>query len=148
MAPIVYPIFISDDALNIMERLMNRKLNERIGCGEAGVMDVKNDPFFQGIDFDSLLELKIPPPFIPDVPAVPDKPQFPDFEEMMASFEKDKNKPPRYNWHECPTDSGKERFATWDWISPLTLKKEMGIEEEMTFIEIADNNAAAAAGKK
>jgi len=28
------------------------------------------------------------------------------------------------------------------------LKKEMGIEEEMTFIEIADNNAAAAAGKK
>jgi len=30
---------------------------------------------------------------------VPDKPQFPDFEEMMASFEKDKNKPPRYNWH-------------------------------------------------
>ena len=25
-------------------------------------MDVKNDPFFQGIDFDSLLELKIPPP--------------------------------------------------------------------------------------
>jgi serine/threonine protein kinase len=139
MAPIVYPIFVSDEALNFMERLMTRKLSERIGCGADGVMEIKNDPFFQGIDFDQLLELKIPPPFLPEVPDVPEKAAFPDFEEMMGSFEKDKSKPQRYNWHEVPDDDGKERFKSWDWISPLTLKREMGIAEEMAFFEVVEN---------
>jgi hypothetical protein len=28
----------------------------------------------------------------------------------------------------------------WDWISPLTLKKEMGIEEEMAFVDVVEGS--------
>jgi len=134
MAPIVYPRHISEEALSIMERLMCRKLQDRIGCRAEGVLEIKNHEFFKDIDWDALLNLGVEPPFLPETKPVPDKAQYADFDEMMASFEKDKSKPQRYNWNEVPTDEGKERFANWDWISPLTLKREMGIEEEMALL--------------
>jgi hypothetical protein len=49
--------------------------------------------------------------------------------------------PSRYNWYEEPTDSGKERFVNWDWISPLTLKREMGIEEEMGLLSTVEQKS-------
>mmetsp|Transcript_12600 Transcript_12600/g.25690 ORF Transcript_12600/g.25690 Transcript_12600/m.25690 type:complete len:814 (+) Transcript_12600:250-2691(+) len=130
MAPILYPRYISDESLAMMEGLMCRKLSDRLGCRKDGVMDIKDHIFFKGIDWDSLLNLEITPPFIPEGMDIPERPDYADFDDMMASFDKDK-KPSRYNWFEEPTNSGKERFANWDWISPLTLKREMGIEEEM-----------------
>ncbi|GMI44628.1 hypothetical protein TrCOL_g207 [Triparma columacea] len=130
MAPILYPRYISNESLAMMEALMSRKLKDRIGCKDGGVMDIKNHSFFKDIDWDALLNLEIIPPFVPEGMEIPEKPLFADFEDMMCSFDKDK-KPSRYNWYEEPTDSGKERFVNWDWISPLTLKREMGIEEEM-----------------
>ena len=109
MAPIVYPRFISEEALGIMERLMCRKLHDRIGCRDEGVLELKNHEFFKGMNWDDLLNLGVEPPFLPETKAIPEKPQYADFEEMMASFEKDKSKPQRYNWNEVPTDEGKER---------------------------------------
>ena len=137
MAPILYPRYISDNALSLMEALMCRKLPDRIGCRKNGTMDIKDHEFFKGIEWDSLLNLEITPPFHPETKPVPERAQFADFDDMMGSFEKDK-KPSRYNWHAVPTDSGKERFVNWDWISPLTLKREMGIEEEMGLLSTVE----------
>ncbi|GMI01769.1 hypothetical protein TrLO_g3125 [Triparma laevis f. longispina] len=139
MAPIIYPRYISEDALNMMERLMCRKLHERIGCRTEGVLELKNHPFFGNLNFDDLLNLSVKPPFLPEnTTQIPDRSQFADFEDMMGHFEKDKSKPPRYNWHEVPNDEGKERFISWDWVSPLTLRREMGVQEDMELFEMMD----------
>ena len=59
-----------------------------------------------------------------------------DFADMMASFEVKGGKPSRYDWQEVPkSDSGKARFKDWDWISPFTLKKELGIHQEMALLK-------------
>ena len=39
--------------------------NDRIGHGPNGSDDVKNHPFFDGVDWDLAMEQKLKPPFIP-----------------------------------------------------------------------------------
>ena len=39
---------------------------KRIGCGERGVEEIKEHPFFIGTDWDRLLAKEIDPPFIPE----------------------------------------------------------------------------------
>mmetsp|Transcript_19760 Transcript_19760/g.36770 ORF Transcript_19760/g.36770 Transcript_19760/m.36770 type:complete len:822 (+) Transcript_19760:219-2684(+) len=147
MAPIIYPRYISEDALNLMERLMCRKLPERIGCRDEGVLEIKNHSFFGNMNFDGLLNLEIPPPYIPEnTTSIPERSQFADFEDMMNHFEKDKSKPPRYNWHEVPNDEGKERFVNWDWVSPLTLRREMGVQEDMELLNTMEEGEAPKGG--
>ena len=64
----------------------------------------------------------------------------------MNHFEKDKSKPPRYNWHEVPNDEGKERFVNWDWVSPLTLRREMGVQEDMELLNTMEEGEAPKGG--
>jgi len=99
-------------------------------------MGIKQHEFFKGIDWDAILNLEVRPPHIPQEPlAAPVRPKFGDFTDMMGSFERKGGKPSRYDWGQVPkNDSGKARFKDWDWISPTTLKKELGIVQEMSLL--------------
>jgi len=136
MAPLTYPRYISPHAQKLMDGLMERRLENRLGCLQDGTMGIKQHEFFDGIDWDGILNLEVPPPFIPPKPlAAPVKPKFSNFDDMMISFETKGGKKSRYDWTEVPkTDSGKARFQDWDWISPTTLKKELGIVQEMSLL--------------
>ena len=56
---------ISDDAKDLVQKLLVIDPNQRLGHGSNGTEDVKNHPFFEGIDWDLALDKKIKPPFIP-----------------------------------------------------------------------------------
>nr|CCA25084.1 3phosphoinositidedependent protein kinase putative [Albugo laibachii Nc14] len=51
------PCFISDQARDLIEKLLNRHPNERIGAGERGMDEIKGThvahPFLSGIDFEN-----------------------------------------------------------------------------------------------
>jgi len=61
------PKHFSVEASDILEKLLVKNPNERIGCMENGVADIKSHPFFSVIDWDKLLEKQVQPPFIPGV---------------------------------------------------------------------------------
>ncbi len=40
--------------------------NDRIGCGAKGAEEIKQHPFFEGIDWDKLYKRELKPPFVPE----------------------------------------------------------------------------------
>jgi serine/threonine protein kinase len=60
---IKYPDYLSDKAKDLMKKLLHPKPESRLGA--HGADEVKNHPFFKGIDFEKLLKKEIEPPFKP-----------------------------------------------------------------------------------
>ena len=60
-----YPKFLSKNAVSLLEGLFIKDPDKRLGSGPTGVQDIKNHPFFSGIDWDAILNMKIRPPFTP-----------------------------------------------------------------------------------
>uniref|UniRef100_A0A8C1T0S7 protein kinase C n=1 Tax=Cyprinus carpio TaxID=7962 RepID=A0A8C1T0S7_CYPCA len=62
-----YPRFLSTEAIGIMRRLLRRNPERRLGSSERDAEDIKKQPFFRNIDWDALLQRRVPPPFVPAV---------------------------------------------------------------------------------
>jgi serine/threonine protein kinase len=59
------PPFVGNDARDLILKLTEMDPNKRIGAKNES--EIKNHPFFNGINFDDVINKKIIPPFIPDV---------------------------------------------------------------------------------
>ena len=53
---------LPDSAKSLIKGMLSKKIKERLKPDE-----IKNHPFYQGIDFDKLLAKEVKPPFIPEV---------------------------------------------------------------------------------
>uniref|UniRef100_A0A3Q3F355 protein kinase C n=1 Tax=Labrus bergylta TaxID=56723 RepID=A0A3Q3F355_9LABR len=62
-----YPRFLSTEAIGIMRRLLRRNPERRLGSGEKDAEEVKKQPFFRNVDWEALLQRKLPPPFVPSI---------------------------------------------------------------------------------
>ncbi|KAF4689638.1 hypothetical protein FOZ60_001333 [Perkinsus olseni] len=62
-----YPSYISPIAKNLLEQLLCRDPNRRLGSGPADAQDIKSHPFFQGVDWNAMLSRQVTPPFKPSV---------------------------------------------------------------------------------
>lgn len=60
------PGFISDDARDLLQRLLEKNPKRRIGSVD-GIVEIMRHPWCQDIDFDRLMEKKLQPPFVPDL---------------------------------------------------------------------------------
>eukprot|EP00359_Climacostomum_virens_P001364 CAMPEP_0204897770 /NCGR_PEP_ID=MMETSP1397-20131031/917_1 /ASSEMBLY_ACC=CAM_ASM_000891 /TAXON_ID=49980 /ORGANISM="Climacostomum Climacostomum virens, Strain Stock W-24" /LENGTH=697 /DNA_ID=CAMNT_0052065545 /DNA_START=242 /DNA_END=2335 /DNA_ORIENTATION=- len=56
------PTSLSQEALSLLEGLLNRNPSKRLGGGPRGVEDIKQHPFFSGIDWAVALQKKLKPP--------------------------------------------------------------------------------------
>ncbi len=63
--PSEYPDYLSPEAVDIISRLLDVDETTRLGQGETGEDDVKNHPFFRGIDFSLLEQKHVEPPYKP-----------------------------------------------------------------------------------
>ena len=54
---------VSNNALDLICRLLAKDPNERIGHSSLDGKEIMMHPFFEGLDWDLLIERKIPPPF-------------------------------------------------------------------------------------
>uniref|UniRef100_A0A4W5P974 protein kinase C n=1 Tax=Hucho hucho TaxID=62062 RepID=A0A4W5P974_9TELE len=108
-----YPRFLSTEAIGIMRRLLRRNPERRLGSGEKDADDVKKQPFFRGVDWEALLQRRLPPPFVPNIRGREDVSNFD--EEFTA--ETPALTPPR----ERRTLSRKDQdcFKDFDYVSDL-----------------------------
>lgn len=71
-----FPDTLSDNARDILQRLLTRDPNQRLGCGPTDAAEIKNHPFFAGTPWKELVELKVPSPWVPTVASSLDTSQF------------------------------------------------------------------------
>ena len=65
---------MSNNAKDLLRRLLSRK-ESRLGSGSGGVSEIKNHPFFEGVEWDHLREM--PPPIVPETTSPTDTSNFP-----------------------------------------------------------------------
>lgn len=62
-----FPSYVSPDAQSLLQGLLNRDAEKRLGSGPDGWSQIKAHPFFKDMDWDKLLAKEITPPFDPKV---------------------------------------------------------------------------------
>lgn len=62
-----FPSYVTGDAQHLLEGLLTREVDKRLGSGSSGSQDVMNHPFFKDLDWKKLERKEIEPPFKPKV---------------------------------------------------------------------------------
>ncbi|CAG8525680.1 7877_t:CDS:10 [Ambispora gerdemannii] len=73
---ILYPINMSRDSVSILQRLLTRDPERRLGSGQSDAEEIKRHPFFKGVNWDDILGKKVPPPFLPSISSPTDTSNF------------------------------------------------------------------------
>ena len=81
-----FPNFLSKEAVDILTKLFIKDPEKRLGSGPNGLEDIKSQPFFSSINWDSILEKKIKPPFTPKLRSATDTRYIdPDFTSLAPT---------------------------------------------------------------
>ncbi|KAM7393387.1 hypothetical protein PAMA_008173 [Pampus argenteus] len=67
-----YPRFLSPESVSLIQKLLQKNPDMRLGAGEEDAAEIKRHKFFQGVDWDALLARKVKPPFLPVIRAQQD----------------------------------------------------------------------------
>ncbi|XP_066568902.1 serine/threonine-protein kinase N2 [Amia ocellicauda] len=62
-----YPRFLSPESISIIQKLLRKNPERRLGAGEQDAEEVKKQKFFQDVDWEALLAKKVKPPFMPSI---------------------------------------------------------------------------------
>lgn len=57
-----FPDYLSDEAVDILKQLLNVDPKKRLGTGPHGFKNLKDHPFFSGINWDQLESKRVKPP--------------------------------------------------------------------------------------
>lgn len=71
-AELQFPSYVSPTARSLLEGLLCRDPERRLGTGPSDAEEVKNHPFFQGTDWRAVYEKRTVPPFKPNVTSLTD----------------------------------------------------------------------------
>ncbi|KAK0201750.1 protein kinase C1 [Desarmillaria ectypa] len=63
----LYPITMPRDAVSILQKLLTRDPNRRLGSTKEDAEEIKRQPFFKDVSFDDVLNKRIPPPYFPTI---------------------------------------------------------------------------------
>ncbi|XP_062375477.1 protein kinase C epsilon type [Sardina pilchardus] len=66
---VLYPVWLSKEAVSILKAFMTKSPNKRLGCVVAQGLEeaIKGHPFFKEIDWELLEQRKVKPPFKPRI---------------------------------------------------------------------------------
>lgn len=73
---VLYPRFLSIEAVAIMRRLLNKNPSKRLGASKSDAEDIKRQAFFKSVNWDKLLARKVEPPFKPRIKSKEDTSNF------------------------------------------------------------------------
>ncbi|KAL7834895.1 hypothetical protein SRHO_G00291420 [Serrasalmus rhombeus] len=62
-----YPRFLSPESVSMIQKLLQKNPEKRLGAGEQDANEVKRHRFFQGVDWEALLAKRVKPPFLPTI---------------------------------------------------------------------------------
>lgn len=70
-APLVFPegpdneLQLSENTKKLLTRLLQRRVEDRLGSGPTGAQEIKSHPFFADLDWAKVLKKKYLPEFVP-----------------------------------------------------------------------------------
>lgn len=64
-----HKIPMSDELKDLIEKLLDRNPQKRLGSGDNDANELVSHPFFEGFDWDALIKKEIPADFIPEISA-------------------------------------------------------------------------------
>ena len=98
--------YLSDDAKDLIKRLLDVNESTRLGSGPSGESDLKAHAFFAGMDWDKLEHRQVRPPVLP-ILLEPSALQFENFDAMIRCFG-------RENWLlSSPAENMQKHFKHW-----------------------------------
>ncbi|KFY83712.1 hypothetical protein V500_09980 [Pseudogymnoascus sp. VKM F-4518 (FW-2643)] len=72
----LYPIHMPRDSVSILQKLLTREPEARLGSGPTDAQEIMNQPFFQKINWDDVYNKRIQPPFLPTITSATDTSNF------------------------------------------------------------------------
>jgi len=106
---IPFPRAMSDNAVDIISRLLDVNEKTRLGSGPRGVAEIKEHPFFDNIKWELLEQKHVEPPYKPTIKssAMSDPHRYPTFEALLTDIGKT-------SWlTDVPDPEDQKFFAAW-----------------------------------
>ncbi|KAJ3522128.1 hypothetical protein NMY22_g12025 [Coprinellus aureogranulatus] len=72
----LYPITMPRDAVAILQKLLTRDPQRRLGSGKEDAAEIKRQPFFRDVNWDDVFHKRIPPPYLPTISGSADTSNF------------------------------------------------------------------------
>jgi len=114
------PVFPKDkltkNAIRLLDGLLQKKPENRLGCGPRGIQEIKEHAFFEKIDWGLLEAGYIDPPFIPRKSKLNT--------ETMKNLEKEKDADRKYDKIKLE-EKFKDMVSSFDFLSTRALQEEM-----------------------
>ena len=72
----LYPIHMPRDSVSILQKLLTREPELRLGSGPTDAQEIMSHAFFRNINWDDVRDKKVPPPFLPSIKSATDTSNF------------------------------------------------------------------------
>ncbi len=72
----LYPISMPRDSVSILQKLLTREPDQRLGSGPTDAQEVMSQPFFRNIVWDDIYHKRVQPPFLPTIKSETDTSNF------------------------------------------------------------------------
>ncbi|CEJ58582.1 Putative Protein kinase C [Penicillium brasilianum] len=72
----LYPIHMPRDSVSILQKLLTREPELRLGSGPTDAQEVMSHAFFRNVNWDDIYHKRVPPPFIPTISSPTDTSNF------------------------------------------------------------------------
>ncbi|KAI0478521.1 hypothetical protein GGR56DRAFT_630673, partial [Xylariaceae sp. FL0804] len=72
----LYPIHMPRDSVSILQKLLTREPDQRLGSGPTDAQEVMSQPFFRNIVWDDIYHKRVGPPFMPTIKNATDTSNF------------------------------------------------------------------------
>ena len=76
---VVFPKYVDPRGKSLIRNLLQADLTKRFGNLKNGIDDIKNSAWFEGMDWEGLVQRRIPAPYIPSVEGVRDTSNFENY---------------------------------------------------------------------
>jgi serine/threonine protein kinase len=74
----LYPTNMPPDALSILQKLLAKEPELRLGGGPTDAEEITSHTFFRNVDWDTMYKKEVPPPFVPTLSNETDTSNFPE----------------------------------------------------------------------
>jgi serine/threonine protein kinase len=72
----LYPIHMPRDSVSILQKLLTREPDQRLGSGPTDAQEVMSQPFFRNINWEDIYSKRVQPPFMPTIKNATDTSNF------------------------------------------------------------------------
>jgi serine/threonine protein kinase len=72
----LYPIHMPRDSVSILQKLLTREPELRLGSGPTDAQEIMSQPFFRNINWDDVYHKRYPAPFMPQITSATDTSNF------------------------------------------------------------------------